>query len=49
MKFILALAVMMTSFIVSAQTKIVSIDAFDFSYTGGLLLKKDNGYFSKTP
>lgn len=43
MKFIIAMLVLMTSVIASAQTKIVSIDAFDFTYTGGLLLKSDNG------
>lgn len=43
MKFLMALLVLMTSVIASAQSKIVSIDAFDFSYTGGLLIKTDNG------
>lgn len=27
----------------SAQTRIVTVDAFDFTYTGGLLIKSDNG------
>jgi len=42
MKFVLALAVLMTSLVASAQNRIVSIDAFDLSYTGGLLIKSDD-------
>lgn len=43
MKLALALIVLVTSAIASAQTRIVSIDAFDMSYTGGLLIKSDKG------
>lgn len=43
MKFIIAMLVLMTSVIASAQTKIVTIDAFDYTYAGGLLIKNDNG------
>lgn len=42
MKFALALVVLISSMVASAQSRIVSIDAFDLSYTGGILLKKDN-------
>jgi hypothetical protein len=42
MKFVLALIVLVSSFVASAQTRIVSIDAFDMSYTGGLLIKSDD-------
>lgn len=41
MKFLLALVVLVTSVVASAQTRIVSIDAFDYSYTGGLVFKSD--------
>ena len=43
MKSLIFLLVFMTSLAVSAQSKIVTIDAFDLSYTGGLLIKNDNG------
>lgn len=44
MKIIIAMLVLMTSVLASAQsTKIVTIDAFDFAYSGGLLIKTDNG------
>ncbi|HXH74632.1 MAG TPA: hypothetical protein VNJ08_06680 [Bacteriovoracaceae bacterium] len=43
MKTLLAALVLMTSLMVSAQTRIVSIDAFDLSYTGGLMFKHDKG------
>ncbi len=43
MKFLIALLVLMTASMSSAQTnQIVSIDAFDLSYTGGLLFKSDD-------
>ncbi len=43
MKFLIAMLILMTSVIASAQsTKIVSVDAFDFAYSGGLMLKNDN-------
>jgi hypothetical protein len=42
MKLILAAAMLLSTLIASAQTRIVSIDAFDLSYTGGLLIKNDN-------
>lgn len=42
MKLLIALLVLISAGIASAQTRIVSIDAFDLSYTGGILLKKDN-------
>jgi len=43
MKLIIAFAVLMTSFAAFSQNRIVSIDAFDLSYTGGLLIKSDDG------
>ncbi len=44
MKFLIAMLILMTSVIASAQTtRIVSVDAFDLAYSGGLLLKNDNG------
>lgn len=43
MKLVLALIVLVTSAVASAQTRIVSIDAFDLAYSGGLLVKDDNG------
>lgn len=43
MKLALAFIVLVTSLMASAQTRIVSIDAFDMSYTGGLLIKSDKG------
>lgn len=42
MKFVLALVVLLSSLMASAQSRIVSIDAFDMSYTGGLLIKSDD-------
>lgn len=42
MKFVLALVVLVSSLAATAQSRIVSIDAFDMSYTGGLLLKSDD-------
>lgn len=41
MKLVVALIVLVTSVMASAQTRVVSIDAFDMSYTGGLLFKTD--------
>jgi hypothetical protein len=46
MKTLLALLVLMTSLYASAQTRIVSIDATDLSYTGTLMFKHDNGKHS---
>lgn len=43
MKFLLAMVLLVSSVIASAQSRIVSIDAFDLSYTGGLLIKSDSG------
>ncbi len=42
MKFALAILVLVSSLAASAQSRIISIDAFDMSYTGGLLFKNDN-------
>lgn len=42
MKLLIAVLVLVSASFASAQTRIVSIDAFDFSYTGGILIKKDN-------
>jgi hypothetical protein len=41
MKIALILLILMTSINLFAQTRIVSLDAFDTSYTGGLLIKTD--------
>ena len=43
MKFLLALVLLVSSVFASAQTRIVSVDAFDLSYSGGLILKNDSG------
>lgn len=43
MKHLIALVVVLFSNSVFARDRIVSIDAFDLSYTGGLLIKSDNG------
>lgn len=43
MKKLLVALALMSSFAVSAQDQIVSIDAFDLSYTGGLMFKSTNG------
>lgn len=43
MKLLIAIFVLMSVSLASAQSKIVTIDAFDFTYTGGLLIKSDNG------
>ena len=43
MKLLIALMILTTTTIVSAQSRLVTIDAYDFSYTGGLLIKSDNG------
>lgn len=42
MKLLIALVVLASSSLAVAQSRIVSIDAFDLSYTGGLLIKSDN-------
>lgn len=43
MKILIAILVLTTSVIASAQSRIVSIDAFDLTYTGGLLIKTESG------
>jgi hypothetical protein len=43
MKLLIAALALMMSLIASAQTRVVSIDAFDISYTGGVMFKHDNG------
>lgn len=43
MKTLIAALVLMTSLAAFAQDKVVSIDAFDLSYTGGLMFKHDTG------
>jgi hypothetical protein len=43
MKLILVLVLSLFSITAFAQNRIVSIDAFDFSYTGGLSFKHDKG------
>ena len=42
MKFLIAILALMSATIATAQNQIVSIDAFDLSYTGGLLIKSDD-------
>jgi hypothetical protein len=42
MKVVVAALVLMMSLMASAQNKVISIDALDLSYTGGLLIKHDN-------
>ena len=42
MKYVLAALVLMSSLATYAQTRVVSIDAFDLSYTGGLMLRNQN-------
>jgi hypothetical protein len=41
MKFLVGIVALVASLVASAQTRIVSIDAFDLSYTGGLIFKHD--------
>lgn len=43
MKLFLVLLASMVPFLASAQTKVVSIDAFDYSYSGGLTFKHEEG------
>lgn len=43
MKLIVATLVFISSAVAFAQSRIVSIDAFDLSYTGGLLFRDDAG------
>lgn len=43
MKFLIALIVLVSTCLASAQSRIVSIDAFDMAYSGGLIIKNDNG------
>lgn len=42
MKFLIALLMLVVSVASYAQKRVVSIDAFDLTYTGGLLIKSDN-------
>jgi hypothetical protein len=42
MKLLIAFVLLVSAGLASAQSRIVSIDAFDLSYTGGILLKSDN-------
>lgn len=42
MKLLIALVVLAGATFAQAQSRIVSIDAFDLSYTGGLLIKSDD-------
>lgn len=41
MKLLVAFLVLTASVVASAQTKIVSVDAFDLAYSGGLIIKSD--------
>ena len=43
MKLLLVVVALLMSALVSAQTRVVSIDAFDLTYTGGFLFKHDEG------
>lgn len=43
MKLVVAALVLFSSFVASAQDRIVSIDAFDLAYTGGLVFRDDSG------
>jgi hypothetical protein len=43
MKLLVVLLVSLFSFMSFAQTRIVSIDAFDYSYTGGLSFRHEEG------
>lgn len=43
MKLLIALFALAVAGISSAQTRLVTVDAFDYTYTGGLLFKSDNG------
>ena len=43
MKLLAALIALTLVSVASAQSRIVSIDAFDFAYSGGLLVKTDRG------
>lgn len=42
MKILIAILALTMATVATAQTQIVSIDAFDLSYTGGLLIKSDD-------
>lgn len=48
MKLLLALVISTLSFASLAQTRIVSVDAFDMAYTGGLSFKHNEGKRSST-
>lgn len=43
MKAIIAIVALVATMAAHAQTRIISIDAFDFSYTGGLKFEKNKG------
>ena len=43
MKLIIAMIVLALGSFAHAQSRIVSIDAFDYAYSGGLLMKSDEG------
>jgi hypothetical protein len=43
MKVLIAALALMSSLMAFAQKRVVSIDAYDLSYTGGLMLKHDKG------
>lgn len=43
MKFLIALSFLFTSITATAQSRIVSVDAFDLSYTGGMAFRHDDG------
>ena len=43
MKFLVALVALVSVGVASAQSRIVSIDAFDLNYSGGLIIKTDSG------
>ncbi|MGE3610897.1 MAG: hypothetical protein AB7I27_15005 [Bacteriovoracaceae bacterium] len=43
MKLLIVIMMILSSVVVSAQTRIVSIDALDLSYTGGLLVRHEKG------
>jgi len=46
-KIVLAALILLSSLTVSAQSRLVSVDAFDLAYTGGLLFKSDDAKSGK--
>ena len=42
MKILMSFLILAATTVASAQTRLVTIDAFDLTYTGGLLIKSDN-------